>query len=114
MSPILFNLYISDIGHDLTVAGEGFEIGKGINVSGLLFADDIVLISKTADGLKRLLNLVNKHCEDLKLIISEEKSQVVSPTDDVWDIFGEGGLVVSLRQILQYKYLGTQTFSSIF
>ena len=114
LSPILFNLYISDIGHDLTVAGEGFEIGKGVNVSGLLFADDIVLISKTADGLKRLLNLVNKHCEDLKLIISEEKSQVVSPTDDVWDIFGEGGLVVSLRQILQYKYLGTQTFSSIF
>ena len=114
LSPILFNLYISDIGHDLTVAGEGFGIGRGVTVSGLLFADDIVVVSKTAPGLKRLLNLLNAHCEKLKLTISEEKSQVISPTDDVWDIFGEDGLVFSLKQVLEYKYLGVETFSSLF
>ena len=114
LSPILFNLYISDIGHDLTTAGEGFDIGNGITVSGLLFADDIVVIARSAPGLKNLLNLLNRRCEDLRLVISEEKSKVVAPSDDVWDVFGDEGLVVSLEQVLQYKYLGMETFSSIY
>ena len=74
---MLFNLYISDIGHDLTTAGEGFLIGNNLTVSGLLFADVIVVVAKTGAGLKRLINLVNRHCERLKLLVSEEKSQVV-------------------------------------
>ena len=77
LSPMLFNLYISDIGHDLNTAGEGFLIGNNLTVSGLLFADVIVVVAKTGAGLKRLINLVNRHCERLKLLVSEEKSQVV-------------------------------------
>ena len=46
--------------------------------------------------------------------MSEEKSQVVSPAADYWEIFGEDGLVASLKQVLEYKYLGLETFSSIF
>ena len=114
LSPLLFNLYISDIGHDLTLSGEGFHIGKGVTVSGLLFADDIVVCSKTASGPKDLLNMVNRHCEQLKLVVSEEKSQVISPTDNAWDLVGEDGLVRTLQQVIQYKYLGVETFSSIF
>ena len=114
LSPMLFNLYVSELGHDLALAGEGFALGGSLVVSGLLFADDIVVVSRSAEGLKKLLNLVNKHCESLRLVISEEKSQVVSPTADLWDIFGEDGLVVSLKQAFEYKYLGVETFSSIF
>ena len=114
LSPLLFNLYISDIGHDLATAGEGFDIGNGVTVSGLLFADDIVVCSKTPSGLKNLLNMVNRHCEELKLVVSEEKSQIVSPTDDDWELVGEDGLVKTLKQVMQYKYLGVETFSSIF
>ena len=114
LSPMLFNLYISDIGHDLANTGEGFLLGNKLTVSGLLFADDIVVVAKTAAGLKKLLNLVNRHCEQLKLLVSEEKSQVVSPAADYWEIFGEDGLVASLKQVLEYKYLGLETFSSIF
>ena len=51
LSPLL--LYIREIGEDLTAAGEGFYIG-GECISGLLFADDIVLISSSAAGLKKL------------------------------------------------------------
>ena len=114
LSPILFNIYISSIGHDLCNHPDGFPLGKQLTVSGLLFADDVVLISMTAEGLKNLLNLVNGHCHKLRLKISEEKSKVISPTEESWDLFDEGGHVLSLAQVVQYKYLGVETFLSVF
>ena len=114
LSPILFNIYISSIGHNLCVHPDGFPLGRQLTVSGLLFADDIVLISKTADGLKRLLNMVNCHFKDLMLSMSEEKSKVISPTDDSWDIPGDNGEEFSLGQVVQYKYLGVETFRPMF
>ena len=42
LSPMLFALYIADIGADLVSSQDGFLIG-GVCVSGLLFADDIAL-----------------------------------------------------------------------
>ena len=45
LSPLLFALYISGVGNDITLSELGFRIGN-IVVSGLLFADDIVIISR--------------------------------------------------------------------
>ena len=109
LSPILFALYISDIGNDLTNSSVGWEVG-GLVLSGLLFADDIVLMAETADGLKELISLVNSHCVALRLEVSVEKSQVVSPDGEgIWDIFGDGENVLTLKSVLSYKYLGTET-----
>ena len=58
--------------------------------------------------------MVNSHCSMLKLKISEEKSKIISPTDDSWDLFEEDGQRTSLKQVVQYKYLGVETFSSMF
>ena len=41
LSPLLFALYIMDVGNDVNLSELGFQIGK-ICVSGLLFADDLV------------------------------------------------------------------------
>ena len=70
-SPLLFNIYISDIGHDLAMVDEGFLLGEKLRVAGLLFADDIILVAKSAEGLRRLLSLVNSHCQRFKLSISQ-------------------------------------------
>ena len=114
LSPLLFAIYISDIGDTLSNSNLGFAL-HGQDMAGLLFADDIVLISKTADGLKTLFGLVKSHCDDLLLEINtgEGKSEIVSPHEDVWDILDDKGEVaLSLRQVLQYKYLGLESFLS--
>ena len=41
LSPMLFALYIADIGDDINASGMGFNLGS-ICISGLLFADDII------------------------------------------------------------------------
>ena len=86
---MLFALYIADIGNALNSSYLGFYIGS-VCVSGLLFADDIVLVAKSADGLLRLLKLLKEQCDQLKLTISEIKSQVVSPDDVDWKLFSGG------------------------
>ena len=59
LSPVLFALYISQVGTDIFLSNLGFSLGN-VCVSGLLFADDLVLIARSAIGLKSLLKLVNK------------------------------------------------------
>ena len=110
LSPLLFALYISDIGSDLTRSQEGFSLG-GVTFSGLLFADDIVLMSRTFLGLEALVTMVKRHCDDLRLIISESKSNIVTGDDvDHLVLLSEHNDVsLSLSKVLSYKYLGTET-----
>ena len=110
LSPLLFALYISQIGCDLTSSSVGFDIG-GLTISGLLFADDIVLISCSIDGLENLVNIVKCHCDTLKLEISIKKSKIVTPDNiNELELFGDNGEVtLSLSKVLSYKYLGTDT-----
>ena len=62
-----------------------------------------------------LLALVKRGFDSLKLTINVDKSQVISPVDDSWEVVDEAGLVfLTLDQVEQYKYLGTWTFSSMF
>ena len=118
LSPLLFAIYIAEMGKDITMATEGFMVGR-ICVNGLLFADDLVLIARDAGGLLRLLSLVKKHTELLKMEINTErdKSEVISPDGshgDDWHVMDDRGEVaISLKQVIKYKYLGNVTFGSM-
>ena len=114
MSPLLFALYAADLGDAITKCKQGFEV-HGTVISGLFLADDLVLIAKTAEGLKQLLALTQKWCIFKDQVMSAKKSQVISPADESWDIFGsDGKCIMSLKKVLQYKYLGMEVFHSMF
>lgn len=114
LSPLLFAIYIADMGEDIAMSTFGINIG-GLVLSGLLLADDLVLISHTAPGLKSLLSLVQRHCDVLRMKISEPKSQVISPSDEEWNIVNDNGeTTLTLKAVLQYKYLGITTYGTMF
>ena len=110
LSPLLFALYISEIGSDLAQSNVGYQLG-GMIFSGLLFADDIVLISRTFHGLESLVSMVKERCDRLRLVISPSKSNIVTPDDvDHLVLLNERNEVsLSLSKVLSYKYLGTDT-----
>ena len=62
------------------------ELG-GCTVLCLFWADDLVLISKTKEGLRELLNMLDKYSADWKIEINIEKAKVV--------IFNKQGLVLN-------------------
>ena len=111
LSPMLFALYVSGLGQDLTVASQGVKL-HNFTISAIFFADDIVLIARTADGLRELLEIVNRHCADLKMSLSVSKSKVISNAQDVWAMFDGDEVVGCLEKVLQFKYLGVETMRS--
>jgi hypothetical protein len=118
LSPMLFALYIAEMGQALTLSSEGFRVGR-VCVSGLLFADDLILLAREADGLLRLLSMVKRHADILKMEINtgKDKSEVISPDGDagnLWQVMGVNGeAVLSLKQVIKYKYLGNPTMESM-
>ena len=114
LSPLLFALYISDLGHELSSSGEGFDI-EDANISSLFFADDIILLSPSAQGLKRLLAITQKHFKLLKLSFSKSKTQVISDyTNDFVVSADSDEHYFTLEKVLEYKYLGLETHKSMF
>ena len=81
----------------------------------LFLQDDIVLIARTADGLRELLRVVQYHTSDLKMELSTSKSKVMSKSMDAWEIFGNDDDVVDcLEKVLRFKYLGVESSLSPF
>lgn len=113
LSPVLFALYIVDWGKALEASGEGVTVGN-VRIGGLFFADDVVLMSWTAEGLKKLLKMSEEETRTLKLNISEKKSMVMSGCNDTWNLHdGEGEVFASLDKIVSYKYLGLDTLNTM-
>ena len=114
LSPVLFALYIADVGASIYLSQLGFFIGR-VCISGLLFADDLLLVSRTAHGLKKLLKLVKKGFDALKLTINCGKSNVISPEDHEWIISdNDSDSRLTLSQVSVYKYLGIMSYDSMF
>ena len=119
LSPLLFALYIAGLGQAISLSTEGFRVGNVV-VSGLLFADDLLILAREADGLLRLLSIAKNHADSLKMEIntSKDKSEVLSPdgeAGDLWQVFNNhGDAILSLKQVIRYKYLGITTMGSIY
>ena len=118
LSPLLFALYVVDMGQSLQMSLEGIKVGT-VTVSCLFFADDLLLISTDEEGLLRLLSLVKYHTDLINMEINtgKDKSEIISSVGnegDFWDVKDDAGnSVLSLKQVIRYNYLGSPIFDSL-
>ena len=106
LSPLLFNLFISDLAKKFDTMEEKVQLGS-ISVNSLFWADDLVLFSETKEGLDRLLNTLEEYCRENELMINTKKTKCM--------IFNKTGRLMSrpfflngvkLEMVRSYKYLG--------
>ena len=71
LSPLLFNLFLSDLPECLEGPNPVQLFSKSI--SHLLYADDLVLLSETANGLQCSLNSLHKFCLKWRLSVNTQK-----------------------------------------
>ena len=74
LSPMLFNLYIDDINTIFDKECDPVKLHDE-DLSHFLYADDLVLVSMSANGLQRSLDKLSKYSDDKCLTISIKKSK---------------------------------------
>ena len=76
LSPILFILFINGLAKHLQELGFGIDM-NGRKVPILLYADDIVLISKNEKELQAMINFVKEWCDTWLMSINLTKTKIV-------------------------------------
>jgi hypothetical protein len=76
LSPILFALYLADLGRALELSGLGVSI-NGTRIPGMFFADDMILCG-TNKQLTEILDIVSKFADRNKIEFSGPKSVVLA------------------------------------
>ena len=101
---MLFAIYVVEWGEALEKSGEGVKLGN-ILVPALFFADNVVLIASSVEGLKRLMSISEDETQKMRLTISESKSKLVSVNDGVsWSLHNnEGEIMSTLEKVMDYK-----------
>ena len=108
LSPLLFSLFLSSLGKELNSTNLGITLGT-VNISGIFFADDLVIVGKSQEALDTLVGITLAYFSNHKLNISESKSKVMTydaRTGQSTFSCEATSSSVSLEQVLAFKYLG--------
>ena len=108
LSPLLFNLYVNGIVQCFNETCESPKLDS-TPVNCLLYADDIVIISTSQEGLQNSMNKLNMYCKswDLKVNTEKTKAMVFSKRKEktYTNVTYEGK---SIQTVDTYRYLGVQ------
>ena len=76
-------------------------------MNALMYADDLILLSETKDGLQKLIDTLGNYCEKWKLEVNTKKTKIM--------IFNRGNKLIKselrhknvvLENVKKFKYLG--------
>ena len=113
LSPLLFNIFIDDIKKSFDPSCEPVKLHDQ-EISHLLYADDLILISKSSEGLQSCLLRLHNYCKKWQLTVNHKKSKAM--------IFNASGKVLQgfkfvydsreLELVQDYTYLGIDISAS--
>ena len=109
MSPQLFSVYTESIMREVEEEQSNSEYDEllvgGTNITELRYVDDTALFPTTLEGLKHLVQAVNKHSAAYKLSINAAKTKIV-----VLDKWQENTNIVidniNVERVQSFQYLG--------
>ena len=106
LSPILYSIYLDLLVFKLRIFGPAVRLGDSTSlnfINSLLYADDIVLISKTRGGLQQLLNIAERDSISRGYRFSPAKCVVLSPLKRALKLYG-----APLTHQRAFSYLGME------
>ena len=78
LSPLLFNLFINNIPYSFeNTLSDPFVLPNGTKLNSLLYADDLVILSRSKTGLQTCLNRLSSYCNSWMLSINPKKTKVM-------------------------------------
>ena len=112
LSPLHFNLYISDLKYFLGVDDDTPKLVNS-RINCLMYADDLILMSRSETGSQALLDRLGEFCRKWRMEVNIEKTKAMK-------FSGNGHKCKStflyngepLENVSKYKYLGIEFCSS--
>ena len=77
MSPTLFNFYLSDLPKSLNTSNSTDIVLGDRSINCLLYADDLVIFSRSAKNLQIILNKLESFCENADLRVNLDKTNIM-------------------------------------
>ncbi|MGH0143690.1 UNVERIFIED_CONTAM: hypothetical protein FKN15_018547 [Acipenser sinensis] len=77
LSPTLFNIYINELATILEQSADPGLTLHDTEIKFLLYADDLVLLSPTEQGLQRNLALLEQYCQTWALAVNFKKTKIM-------------------------------------
>ena len=75
LSSVLFNLYVNDIFDVINKhSSSDIYLNENNKINALMYADDLVMISRTKEGLQRQIDSLHEYCQTWKLAINIKKN----------------------------------------
>ena len=109
LSPMLFNIFINDVGD--TFSENDVPVLHNSKVSHLLYADDLLLLSTTAEGLQHNITKVHNFCKQWGLSINIDKTKIIVFSKSGRTCADRFNFIVgqtNLECVNSYKYLGVE------
>ena len=78
LTSLLFNYFINNLVDDLNKDNTDPVVIGDTSMNILLYADDIVLLSQSKEGLQNSLNILHDFCYTWKLKVNTDKSKLVA------------------------------------
>ena len=107
LSPLLFNIFLADLQNELDSCNDNVKLSDNKEISCLMWADDILILSESEDGLQRKLNTLGVYCVTNKLSVNTNKTEcmIFNKTRRLMGhkFFFKDTLI---RNVRKYKYLG--------
>ena len=106
LSTTLFNIFLNELPNEFKFDENGPVTVGDVEISCLLYADDLVLMSTSPEALQRCVTRLEKYCERWKLEVNLKKTKIL--------IFNKQGLssrntsfiLKNVENVKEYKYLG--------
>ena len=77
LAPTLFAIFINSLAECINNLNCGVQVEENLEISILMYADDIVLISETEEGLQHQLNALENWMNDYRMSVNMDKTRVV-------------------------------------
>ena len=108
LNPTLSNIFQNDL-HDIFNESECHQVTLGgLSFNSMSWADDLVLVSESAEGLQMCLNNLEKYCDKWGLTVNTNKTKCMIMCNGRLSLtnvqFTYGGQ--NLEIVDRYKYLG--------
>ena len=106
LSPLLFNIFLSDLVKNLSLKEGKVKIAD-TEIASIVWADDIVLLAENEGGLQQMLNVLDAYCQENKLDINTAKTKCMTFNKSgrlIRRNFHVNGVI--LENVRSYKYLG--------